>query len=266
MSVSSEVVAPAGVGWGTLGDAMRSDVEGRSNGRFPATRSSVLGRLKSGDANERARSLEQLAAIYWRPIYGHLRLKWRKSAAEAEEIAQEFFLRCIDKGILASYMKARGRFRTFVRVCLDRFVLDLERHDRAEKRGGGLPPPTDVESLDPALLADPAGCSPEQLFEAAGLRSVVESSIQTLRDRCTKNGKDCHFSVFERIHLRADAGKSPSYADVANELGISIVDVTNRLSYARRQLRAIILETLRATTVDDQQLRDEARVLLGVDL
>jgi len=244
---------------------MATRFESDHNGRFPTTHCSVLRGLRSDDASMRARSLERLAETYWKPIFNYLRLRWHKDTTEAQEITQEFFVRCIGKGTFASYVEDRARFRTFVRICLDRFVLDLARREHAEKRGGALKQTVDCEAADWERLADPAAPAPEALFEAEWACSVVDHAVESLRASCAKKGKDIHFRVFERVHL-ASGQEKPSYAAIANELGISIVDVTNRLSYARRELRAIILEALRELTTSDEELRNEARLVFGIEL
>ena len=49
-------------------------------GAFPETRWSVVAAARSGDAEERARALDVLSAVYWRPVYKHVRWKWGKGA------------------------------------------------------------------------------------------------------------------------------------------------------------------------------------------
>jgi RNA polymerase sigma factor (sigma-70 family) len=244
---------------------MATRIESDNGGRFPTTHCSVLRALRSDDAIERSRSLKRLAETYWNPIFNYLRLRWHKDAAEAQEITQEFFVRCIAKGTFASYVEERARFRTFVRTCLDRFVLDLARRERAEKRGGTLPQSVDIEAVELEQLADSATPDAEALFEAEWAHSIVDNAVEALRVTCAEKGKDMHFRVFARAHLASDPEK-PSYAAIASELGISVVDVTNRLSYARRELRAIILEALRDLTASDEELRSEARTVFGIEL
>jgi hypothetical protein len=41
--------------------------------------------------------------------------------------------------------------------------------------------------------------------------------------------------------------------------------VTNHLHWARRELRKAVLEKLRETTASEEEFRDEARALLGVE-
>lgn len=237
-------------------------VQGR--GDFPTTRHSELLALRSADATIRSRSLDRLVASYWRPVYTYLRLRWRKPVCEAEEITQEFFLRSIDRDVFAGYDARRSRFRTFVRVCLDRLVLDLERRERTWKRGRGMSLSLDFAAAERELAGVPSTDDPERLFEAEWLRGLVRNAVESLRVTCMAKGKQVHFQVFERIHL--GAGGPPSYAKLAEELGLSLADVTNRLSYARRELRAILLAALRDSSATAEELHEHAALLLGVHL
>ena len=69
----------------------------------------------------------------------------------------------------------------------------------------------------------------------------------------------------ERYELQAESAKA-SYADVAASLGISVTDVTNYLFVARRELRRIVLSALRDLTANDEEFREEAKALLGIDV
>lgn len=232
---------------------------------FPTTRASAILGLHSDDPSVRARSLEQLAALYWRPVYKYLRLRWRKSPDEAQEITQEFFLHSIDAGVFAKYDPERAHFRTFLRVCLDRFVVDLARQRLTKKRGEGMVPvPFDVELLEREIHENGDASDPDRLFEEEWVRSLVGIAVESLRAACEANGKQEHFRVFERYYL--SSREEPSYADIAAELQLSHATVMNRLAYARREFRAVVLETLHQLTGSERELRAEARIVLGIDL
>src|SRR5688572_29225297 len=106
--------------------------------RFPATQRSVLERVRSADDDIRREAFGDLAAGYWKPSYHYLRLQWRLTAAEAEDAVQGFFTAAFEKQYLERFDPGQAKFRTFLRVCLDRFVQNLRKTAAAGKRGGAV--------------------------------------------------------------------------------------------------------------------------------
>jgi len=235
---------------------------------FPATRLSVLGALRSGDPQAIARSLHRLAEAYHRPAYKYLRVRWRRTPEDAEDLVQDFFAAAFERGWLERYEPTRARFRTFLRVCLDRQVQDHDKAQKRQKRGGGATALSlDFEGLEGELSADGpiATEDPDLYFEAEFKRGLFAAAVDGLRAECEAAGKRRHYEVFSRYELRED-DQPVSYASVAEELGISVHDVTNSLSFARRAFRRIVLEVLRELTSDEDDFRAEARGLLGLEL
>lgn len=241
---------------------------GRDEGlaaRFPPTRHSALAALRGADQEQRRRALSALTGAYWRPVYAYLRLHWRKAHEEAADLTQDFFAHLLEKELLTRFDPVRARLRTFVRTCVDRIVAEAARDSRRLKRGGGtiaVPLDFDGERLSVERAAGAAE-PPDLLFEREWARGVFAAALRTLRDRCVREGKSQHFELLERYDLAAGAER-PSYADLARRFGIAPTDVTNRLAWARRQLREVVLDLLRECTASDAELREEARVLLGL--
>jgi hypothetical protein len=65
---------------------------------FPATRRSVIERIRADDAEVRRMAFGDLAAGYWRPSYHYLRLHWRLAPEAAEDVVQAFFTVAFEKG------------------------------------------------------------------------------------------------------------------------------------------------------------------------
>ncbi|MEZ4311569.1 MAG: sigma-70 family RNA polymerase sigma factor, partial [Polyangiaceae bacterium] len=216
---------------------------------------------------ERQRAWEVLAEAYWKPVYKHLRLRWRRAPEDAEDLTQSFFAEALRRGLFADHDPEKARFRTYVRVCLDGFASNDKRSRERLKRGGAV----EIRSLDAGVaeeeLARAAGDerSPEARFDREFQRSVLTLSIEALRAHCEAKDKREHFEVFERYDLAED-GERPTYEAIGAELGMTATTVTNRLAYARQQLRRLVIERLEALTATREELRDEARALLGVEL
>jgi RNA polymerase sigma factor (sigma-70 family) len=233
---------------------------------FPATRHSALAAIRGGDPEERQRALSALATAYWRPVYGYLRLHWRKPHDEAADLTQDFFAHALEKDLLARFDPARARLRTFLRACIDRVAAEDGRSARRLKRGGGAAQVGfDFEGAR-AAIENAAGAAeaPDVLFEREWARGMFAAGLKRLRELCAREGKSQHFALLEQYDLGAGTDR-PSYADLAQKLGIAATDVTNRLAWARRKLREVLLDLLRECTGSQSELREETRALLGLD-
>lgn len=227
---------------------------------FPRTNLTALGRAQSDDPEERARAWQQIAAVYRRPIYLHLRLKWRKTPAEAEDLTQHFFLHAVERDLLGQYQPDRGRFRVYVRVCCDRMVMNEAQARAALKRGGGARPvDVDLSDLESSLAGDEQ-LDADRAFEQEWARSVLSASVSRLAEELASEGREHLFEAFSRYDLSDD---QPSYSDVAQAMGVSASDVTNYLSAARKRFRVVALDTLRQLTASDEEFRAEAEHLFG---
>jgi RNA polymerase sigma factor (sigma-70 family) len=243
-----------------------TDTESRSD-RFPITRLSAIVAAGSQDQAERARAFEILVAAYWMPVYKYIRIKWSKPSEDAKDLTQGFFVEAMEKNFFQRYDPARAKFRTFLRTCLEGFVMNEEKAARRIKRGGGaviLSLDFDNAESQLAIAPRPAPNEIDEYFEAEWVRSVFSLAVDALRLELQSRGKDVYFRLFERYVLE-DPDSPLSYKEVAREFGLSVSNVTNYLAAARREFRRIVLEKLRELTANDDEFRREARALLGVD-
>jgi RNA polymerase sigma factor (sigma-70 family) len=229
---------------------------------FPMTRPSAVADLLSGDVARRERTLQVIVRAYWRPVYKYIRLRYRSSAEEAEDLTQSFFEVAIQRATLSSYDPERARFRTFLRACLDRHVIDQHRRTTAQRRGGAYQH-LDFSSAEAELAAAP-GRDPEQAFEAEWLRHLMQLALEGLDAALAARDKPIHARLFRDFHVAAD--EPPTYAAAAARYGITTTDVTNWLHVARREFRRVALALLRDLTLDDADFADEARAVFGIDV
>lgn len=231
---------------------------------FPATHLSLVRRVRSGDPEIRSRAQEGLATIYWRPIYAHIRLAHRQEPADAEDLTQGFFEHALRRDLFARFDPSRARFRTFVRTCVDSYVANVRQAERRQKRGGGnVFVSIDRADVDHRLTND---LDVDEVFQREWARSVFATAVDRLRAKYVAAGRDVHVALFEAYDLAASDADRPTYAQLAENHGIPVTQVTNWLAATRRDLRAIVLETLRDLTASDEEFRDEARALLGRDI
>ena len=232
---------------------------------LPATRHSILAAVRSDDAAVRRGGFESLVSVYWRPVYKHLRVKWGASKDDASDATQEFFARAIEKQFFDGYDPAKARFRTFLRVCLDRFAANERKAAVRLKRGGGhITVPLDFETAEGELRQhDVAAVAPDldDYFHQEWIRSLLMLAVDDLRAEYEAAGKRVQFEVFRRYDLDG-AATPPTYGSIAQALGVATTDVTNYLSAARKAFRRLLLERLRAVCGAAEEFEAEARQLL----
>ncbi len=235
---------------------------------FPPTHRSAVERLRTGDGEARRVAFDDLAAGYWKPLYKHFRLRWHLEAADAEDAVQEFLGEAWAKRWLDGYDPARARFRTFLRVCADGYADRRRRRERALKRGGGAvvagfdfrTAEGEIATLDPA---DPVDT--DEFFRRETVRALFERALAACRTELERDGKAASWRLLERCDLDA-ADRRPSYAALAEEAGVPVTTVTNRLAAARRVFRRHALEGLRELCGSEAEFREEARALFGVEV
>jgi RNA polymerase sigma-70 factor (ECF subfamily) len=168
----------------------------------------LLVRLRRGDS----RAFEELVRTYQHRVFG-VGLRMLGSRAEAEEIAQETFLRA--HRALAEF-RGEARLGTWLygiasRLCLNRLASSERRHPRA-----------DDDSLDrvPANVADAATA-----LERTELEAALHQAIAELPDE-------------RRIVVVLRDVEGLAYAEIAEALGLELGTVRSRLHRARMELKA----------------------------
>jgi RNA polymerase sigma factor (sigma-70 family) len=233
---------------------------------FPPTRLSVVERTRSGDAQTRRLAFDALIEAYWKPVYKYLRLKWRLDRDAAEDLTQEFFAHALEKDVIARYDVQKARFRTYLRLCLDGFAANVRKAEARLKRGGGLTTvPLDFEGAEGELRRHEPSVPPDvdEMFYQEWVRALFQRAVGDLRDWARASGRAVMFDVFERYDLAEPLAERPTYAAIAQELGLTPHAVTNHLAAMRRQLRRFVLERLRDLTTTDEEFEAEAKRLLG---
>lgn len=241
--------------------------ESRAPRAFPPTRESLVLAMTSADPGQRRMGLEMLVTAYWRPAYAHLRLRWRLEPADAEDRVQEFFTVALDQEFFREYDPAQSRFRSFLRLCLDRFAAKARRAEHRLKRGGDAEHLSlDFVAAELALEVPRGGETDDEAFDTEWVRALFDWAIDSLGSECRDEGHEVRFTVFEQYDLApADDGSRPTYRVLAERLGIPETQVTNHLAWCRRRLRALLLDRLRNLCGSEAEFQEEAQALFGTD-
>ena len=240
----------------------------QGGGHFPTTRWSAFEHLHSASQEVRQRSFETIIGAYWKPVYKYVRFKWHKSFDDAGDVTQAFFTAAIEKDYFQGFDPAKGRFRTFLRVCVDRFVQKQNKKMGSLKRGAGYGFISfDFEAAERELgqVDDSGGLDQEAFFHREWVRELYRVSVEHLRATLSEAGKEKDFLVFEAYDLHEGDEARPSYQLLAERFDMSTTQVTNKLYAVRSRFRNAVLEKLRELTATEAEFRAEARFVLGVE-
>jgi DNA-directed RNA polymerase specialized sigma24 family protein len=232
---------------------------------FPVTRHSVIERMRDGSEGDRREAFGDLVEGYWKPLYKYLRAHWRVDDADAQELTQAFFSEAFQKEWLGRYEPGKARFRTFLRLCADRFVMNARQAAVRLKRGGDAELlPLDFRAAEEELgryqLAVPADA--DDFFRREFVRALFDRAVGAVREEYRTSGRSVALAIFERYDI--DPPEGVSYAALAAEFNLTQAQVTNYLAQVRRRFRHHALATLRTLCGTAEEFKREARDLLGL--
>lgn len=218
---------------------------------FQTTRWSLIvaARGASPDARE---ALDLLCRCYRPAVISYLR-RYGYARADADDLAQDFFTRFVEKRFQDVADPQRGRFRMFLRAALRHFVASAHAHDHAARRhpqhAGGAIDPEHVDS----------GESPERAFERAWALTVLGRALERLRDEAVVAER---LPLFERLRgFLVEAPEPRDYERVAAELDMrpnTVAVATHRL---RERLRELVRAELSDTVAGPEDLAGELEAL-----
>jgi len=152
----------------------------------------------------------------------------------------------------------RGSFRGFLKTSLRRFVISEERKKdvRARAERAVALPFTEAETLRPADAS-----SPDEAFDRAWMRTVIDQMLARLRAELTGAGKDAYFEIFQEYCLQP--GEPPTYEELARKHGLALHDVRNYLSAVRQRGRAIVHEIVTEYLAPGEDIDGELAFVLS---
>ena len=228
---------------------------------FPATPWSQLMRLRGDDESARV-ALANVCKLYWFPVYAYIRSKGN-APHDAEHLAQGFFLRLLEREDLASVDQRDGRMRNFLLAAMKNFMNYTHRHDMAQKRGGRVERVSlDVEWAEGRLQNELSySADPDRLFEQRWALTLLENVLGDLRGEYERTHRG---EVFEALSGFLSVGEAPSYADVAQRLGITEQNARVAAHRLRKRYRDLLQKHIEATVDSPEEADAELDHLLTV--
>lgn len=241
----------------------QQDEGGTRTGVFATTQWSLVVSAGHGSQPGARAALEELCRLYWYPLYAFLRRVGHRDV-DAEDLIQGFFASLIEQDWLATADPAKGRFRSFLLVCLKRFVGGEARKAAAQKRGGRRV----ILSLDDENAAQryatemAEGLAPDEVYDRRWALTLLEQAWDRLREECQAAGK---LPLFEHLRAAQDGGtETPAYEAPAAALNLTESALKSALFRLRARYREVLRQEVAQTVSDPREVDDEIRHLLQV--
>ena len=229
---------------------------------FLTTHWSVVLAAKDKSSPESAAALEVLCRATGIPLYAFVRRQGH-SPTDAQDLTQEFFARLLAKEYLQAADPEKGRFRTFLRVALRRFLANEWDRAPAQAGGGHTPLSLDTTAAEHRYQAEgDDALPPDRLYERRWARALLEQALARLRAEYTAAGKTAEFEQLKEA-LTADRG-AIAYRDLAAALDLTEGAARVAVHRLRKRFREVFRATVAETVSSPEEVEDELRYLVGL--
>lgn len=241
---------------------------GGQNVSFETTLWTQIRAADTLNADHRRAAEATVLGRYWKPVYAYLRRKGYDNE-QAKDLTQGFFAEVvIEHDLLPKADKARGKFRTFLLTCLDRYAARAHQKEKAQKRmpAGGL---VSLEGLESAGAPDPATTgTPDEAFAHAWASGLIRQVLTEVEAGCRQDQQDVHWEVFRQTVVEPEmfGAAKPALVDVSAALNIKDAKTAANMTETvkrrfGRTLRARVRDLVDSEEKVDEEIRDLMQIL-----
>ena len=229
---------------------------------FLTTHWSLIQAIGTTD-NDRNRALiELLLNKYWKPVYCYLRRKGY-SNEEAKDLTQGFFHEVVlNQNLIQKADQAKGQFRSFLLLALNRYLLKVRRDQTTQKRmPKGMLVTLDTETMR-ELPNRITTLTPEDAFTYVWVTELLEQVLEDVRMLYIQEDKMVYWNLFRDrvVHPIMDRSNPPSLDQLCVRYGISdTVKASNMMVTVKRRFQTILKQKLRDLVMSDEEAEVELK-------
>jgi len=240
-----------------------STEQGQKGRWFPATHWTDIVATRRQGSTSAAEALNRLCTTYWYPIYAYVRRKGH-SEEDAKDIVQAFFFHILERNLLGSADRTKGKFRSFLLGSLNYFLANRKDFEQAKKRGGGaIFVSLDDKTGEERYALEPVSdLTPEKLFERRWALDLHEQAVTHLREEYCRQGKE---QLFEQLKpFLSDQTEPGDYLVVARNLNMTSGAVTTAANRVRSRYGKLINDEIARTVGSPEEIPSERRYICEV--
>jgi RNA polymerase sigma-70 factor (ECF subfamily) len=208
-------------------------------------------------------ALEKLCRSYWYPVYAYVRQRGY-TRHDAQDLAQEFFARLLERRDFDTVSPEKGKFRSFLLASLNHFLFNEHDRSTAIKRGAGKPLVSlDEEATESRYLHEPAtDKSPDKAYDRNWAVALLERALARLGEEFAVDGKGEMFAQLKPF--LAGGAEAGDYGPVSDRLGITPGAVAVAVHRLRQRYRDLVRPEVTQTVAGPMEIEHEMRHLRAV--
>jgi len=232
------------------------------SGQFHTTRWSLVLAVAGVDERQSLRALEELCRTYWHPLFAYLRRKGYDHH-DAQDLTQSFLASLLKNQTIPRADQEKGRFRSFLLVALQRFIINEWHRDQAQERGGRIQfSSIDAEGFERSYAELPAKLSADTVYELDWAYATVQNALAKVRAQAESRGRGRLFDSL-KIYLTGDSADA-SQEKTAQELKLPLATVRTMVHRLRKEYREALRREIADTVASSEDIDDELRYLRQV--
>jgi RNA polymerase sigma-70 factor (ECF subfamily) len=225
---------------------------------FPNTRWSVV-LAAQRSTPESVAALEQICNSYWYPLYAYVR-RCGLAPHDAQDVTQAFFYRFLEKRVLNSVGREKGKLRSFLVASLKNYMNNEWRRSATLRRGGGQTPVQfDTTFAESRLATDTRSLNPDETYDHEWAFTLLDLTVERLQAEFVNAGKPDEFDVLKEC-LMATRGEI-DYSATAQKLGVNEGAARVVVHRLRKRFRTIYREEISQTLGEGSDVEAELRHL-----
>lgn len=234
---------------------------------FPATRWTQIIALNVSEESKKAYIINELLKRYWKPVYCYLRHKGHNNET-SKDLTQGFFHEIVlGRNLISKADFNKGRFRTLLLTALDRYIIDLNRFESANKRT----PKGKIFRLNEEDISNIPTVMPEntaeQDFNYAWISELLNQILEEVENECMNTGKNIHWNIFAEKVLDPILKHTspPPIEELCARYSIdNEKKASNMIVTVKRRLRKSLERHLRKFSCKDSEVEQEINEMLSV--
>jgi len=227
---------------------------------FLTTHWSLIEHIGATDNDKNRALVELLLKKYWKPVYCYLRRRGCNNE-EAKDLTQGFFHEVVlNQNLIQKADQAKGRFRSFLLLALNRYLLKIRRDQKARKRM----PEGGIVHLDTEMMSElPHGITkltPEDAFTYVWVSELLEQILSEVRASYTQEDKVVYWHLFNDRVVRPimDRSDPPPLEQLCSKYDITdTAKASNMMVTVKRRFQSLLKQKLRHLVMSDEEAKVE---------